>query len=273
MNIFEKILYFLQIEMEEPQAYGWFHLLWIFLTISMIIFLILKKAKNKEKQLKIVLGVYGFGSLFLEIIKQLIWSFNYDPVTNIVTWDYQWYAYPFQLCTTPIFVSIICFFLKDGKWRNSLLSYMAFVTILGGITTIFFPDSCLVSDIMVNIHTMYLHCGSVVVSIFLLISGNIKINIQNFYRAFFIFLFFVLIAQILNISIYHSGLLNGEEFNMFYISPYFISTLPVFNIIQEKMPYLIFLLFYISAIFISSFLVYYISSSIQNFSKTKKRLS
>ena len=45
MNIFEKILYALQVEMEEPKAFGWFHLLWIGLVIIAIT--ILYKTKNK----------------------------------------------------------------------------------------------------------------------------------------------------------------------------------------------------------------------------------
>ena len=43
MNMFEKILYFLQGEMTEPEAFGWFHLMWIFFVIIMIIVLYKKK--------------------------------------------------------------------------------------------------------------------------------------------------------------------------------------------------------------------------------------
>lgn len=264
MNIFENILYALQVEMEEPKAFGWFHLLWIGLVIIALIMLYKLKNKYNEKQLKIVLGVYGIVALILEIIKQLIWSFNYDPTTNIITWDYQWYIAPFQLCTTPIYISIICLFLKNNKIRKSLLSYMAFVTILGGISTILLPDSCLVRDIVVNIHTMWLHCGSFVVSIYLMFSGVVEINKQNLKKAFIVFLMFVFIAEFLNIFIYNTGILKGETFNMFYISPYFTSTLPVFDIIQENVPFIIFLLIYVFVICMGSALIYYIAYLIKN---------
>ena len=259
MNFFEKILYLLQTEMETPKSYGWFHLLWIILVIISIVVLFLLRKKHSEKRLKIVLGVYGIIAFILELLKQLIWSFNYDQITNIVSWDYEWYSAPFQLCTTPIFVSIICLFLKNNKLRKSLLSYMAFITILGSFMTILIPDSCFVSDTLINIHTMWLHCGSFVVSIYLLISKEVEINKENFIRSFITFLIFVLIAQILNISIYNSGILNGETFNMFYISPYFISTLPVFDIIQKSVPFIIYKLIYILVIFIGSLIIYFIS--------------
>ena len=270
MNSFEKILYMLQAQMETPVAYGWFHWIWIFFVVISIITLFALRKKYNDKQLKTVLGLYGIFALILEVTKQIMWSFEYDLTTNIVTWDYQWYAAPFQLCTTPIFASIICLFLKEGKEKDSLLSYMAFVTILGSFMTIIIPDSCFTKDILINIHTMWLHCGSLVVSIYLIMSGAIKVNKENFKNGFKVFLIFVLIAEILNIFIYNSGVLNGETFNMFYISPYFISTLPVFDVIQQNVPFVIYLLIYIVAIFIGSLIVYGISYLFKNEKNQKK---
>lgn len=262
MNFLEKVIYWLQGTMECPTPYGWFHLLWIGLTIGSIILLYSKREQYNEKQLKIVLLVYSLIALILEVIKQIIWSFHYDSLTGIITWDYEWYAAPFQLCTTPIYVCLICSFLKKNKIRDSLLSYIAFVTILGSFMTILLPSSCFTKDIEVNIHTMWLHCGSFVVSIYLLMTGEIEIKLENLKKAFLVFLIFVGIAQILNIGIYHSGLLKGETFDMFYISPYFISTLPVYNVIQEKVPFILFFLFYISSIFIGAFVIYFVCNCI-----------
>lgn len=263
MNLFEKILYFLQGEMEEPVAFGWFHLMWLFFVLVFIIILYKKKKSNSEKQLKLVLGIYGITAFVLELLKQLIWSFNYDSVTNIVTWDYEWYSFPFQLCTTPIFISLICLFLKKGKVRDSLLSYMAFVTILGSISAILLPDSCLVSDILVNIHTMWLHLGSFVVSVYLIMNGVVKLNKKSFLSAIYVFLGFVLLAFFMNIIVYNSGILNGETFDMFYISPYFISSLPVFDVIQESVPYIVFLLIYIVALSIGAGVIFGLSKLIK----------
>ena len=269
MNSFEKILYMLQAQMETPKPYGWFHWIWIFFVVISIITLFTLRKKYDDKQPKTVLGIYGIIALILEVTKQIMWSFNYEAATNIVTWDYQWYAAPFQLCTTPIFASIICLFLKDGKTRDALLSYMAFVTILGSFMTMIIPDSCFTKDIVINVHTMWLHCGSLVVSVYLIMTGAVKIERQNFRNGFKVFLIFALIAEILNIFIYNSGVLNGETFNMFYISPYFISSLPVFDVIQQNVPFVIYLLIYIVAIFIGSLIVYGISYLFKNI-KNKK---
>lgn len=271
MNIFEKGLYFLQGEMETPVPYGWFHFLWIGLSILLIVILYKRKDKHNDKQLKIVLGVYGIIAFILELLKQLIWAFNYDPVTKLVTWSYEWYAAPFQLCTTPIFISIICLSLKKNETRNSLLSYMAFITILGSVMTAIIPDSCFTSDILVNIHTMWLHFGSLVVSVYLLISGEIELNKKNLINSILVFLMFVGMAEILNLGVYHSGILNGQTFNMFYISPYFESVLPVYNTVQVNVPFIVYLLFYVVTISLGGVIVYCISKLIRSISlKIKK---
>lgn len=256
MNLFERFLYLLQGEMKEPSAFGWFHWLCITIMLLILIWLFIIKKKNNDRQLKMVLGIYGIGALILEILKQLIWSFNYDAITGIAIWGYQWYAFPFQLCTTPIFVCIICLFLKKGKIRDSLLSYMSFVTILGSLSTILLPDTCLVKDILVNIHTMYLHMGSFIVSVYLIMIDEVKLNLKNFINSIIVFLIFLGIAEILNLIMYNTNIIHSETFNMFYISPYFISSLPIFDTIQENVPYIIYLAIYISVIVIGSLIIF-----------------
>lgn len=258
INIFEKFIYFLQEEITRPKIYGWFHLLWLLISIVFIIYFV--KYKNyTEKKLKTILLIYGVGAFILEILKQISWSMNYDPVLNNVTWSYTWYSAPFQLCTTPIYVSLICLFLKKSKLRDSLLSYMAFTTILGSIMTMVYPESCFVKELFIDIHTMYLHAGSLLVSLYIIISNEIDLNKKNLINGYKVFLIIVIIAEILNIVIYKSGILNGQTFNMFYISPYFISSLPVFDIIQKNTPFIIFFIIYLFAIFIGSYIVYKIA--------------
>jgi hypothetical protein len=133
---------------------------------------------------------------------------------------------------------------------------MAYITILGSLATFIYPEDVFVIDILINIHTMFLHCGSLVVSIYLLISKEVKVNFKSFFNGYKVFLVFAFIAELLNIVIYKSGILHGETFNMFYISPYFISSLPVYNTIQESVPYLLFLFIYLFSIFMGGLIIY-----------------
>ena len=139
---------------------------------------------------------------------------------------------------------------------------MAYITILGSISTILLPDSCFVPDILVNVHTMWLHLGSFVVSVYLLMSGDVKISLSSLFDGIIAFVCFVMFALVLNVAIYNSGILNGETFNMFYISPYFISSLPVFDVIQQNVPYIVFLLLYLFGLSIGGFIIYAVSKGI-----------
>lgn len=260
--MFEKIILMLQGTMERPEAFGWFHILWIALSFLAIFWLYKKRENYSEKQLKRVLAIYGIVALVLEALKQIVWSFNYDILTGLITWDYQWYAFPFQFCTTPIFVSLVSLFLKKNSLRDALLSYMAYFTILGSIITMLLPDSCFVETILVNIHTMYLHCGSFVVSMYLLMTGEVKNTKFNWMKGLIVFILFVYLAELLNIIMYNSGILNGSTFNMFYISPYFVSHLPVFNTLQENLPFILYLLIYVLIISLGSLIIYFLDKGI-----------
>lgn len=269
MNIFEKILFFIQKqEMETPTPYGWFHLMWIAATIAVTALLCSGKSAASVRRRNRVITVYAVVSWVLEILKQLLFSMHVsEPGT--VTWSYQWYAAPFQFCTTPFITAFILIFLKEGRLKNALICYLAFYTVVAGYATVLMPTTLFIRMIEVDIHTMFIHCGSIVIGMYLLISGHARPALRNLRDAFFVFLVYVGIAELLNISVYHSGLLGPEDvFNMFYISPYFNSTLPVFCDLQPKLPYLLFLLIYVAALTAAAALICFIAYS---FRRLKKR--
>ena len=152
-----------------------------------------------------------------------------------------------------------------------MLSFLAYTTILGSISTMLLPESCFVEDILINIHTMWLHLGSFVVSVYLLMSKEVSISFKALINALIVFIICMLIALGMDLIVYNIGVLNGETFNMFFISPYFNSTLPVFSDIQPKVPYILFLLIYILAISLGSLLIFGISKLISFIHKKIKQ--
>lgn len=259
LNPLEEFLLALQAKAECPEPWGVFHCVSLAIVAILIAFLYTQRNHHTETQLKTVLGLYSVVALILEVGKQLIWAFHYDAATQIVTWDYEWYAAPFQLCSTPMYVCIACLFLKKGKLRDTLLSYVAYITILGSVAMMILPADCFSSDVLVTIHTTYLHFGSFVVSVYLLMSGEVPIRRKALGHAILTFIAFVGAAMMLNELVYQSGILEGETFNMFYISKYFISSLPVFNVIQPMVPHSVFIAFYVCALSLGGFLVYNIA--------------
>lgn len=262
MNVFHKVLSILETDMKEPTPFGWFHLLWIFLGVAAIVLLYTQRHRAGEKQLKWVLGIYGVFALTTELLKQLSWSLDVGA-SGALIWDYSWYSAPFQLCSTPIYVSLICLFLKKGKLRDHLLAYLSYITILGGLMAMVMPSSCLVDDILVNIHTMWLHCGSLVIGVYLLMSKFVPTTVKALLKGGVTFFCTAGMALIMNVAVYESGILGDETFNMFYISPYFDSELPVFNVIQDMVPYPLFLVTYLVALVLGGGIVLAVSKGIQ----------
>ena len=256
--------------MERPQPFGWYHILCVVLALAFVVVLVIFRKQKSETQLKIVLGVYGVVTVILEILKQVSWSMTVGE-NGVVSWGYQWYSAPFQFCTTPMYAALICLFLKNCRLRRALLSYIAYITILGSVAVMIWPSDCFVPDILVNVHTMWLHCGSFVVSVYLLMSGHIDIKKRSLLRASLTFLSFVFLAEALNTIIYNSGILQGQTFNMFYISPYFESTLPVFNMIWGKIPFTLFLFGYILAMILGGCLIFGIAFAVKKISDRIKK--
>ena len=271
MNWFIKFLLFLQSEMTTPKPYGWYHLMWIGLTVLALVVLYLTRKHWGERQQKWVLGIYGFVAATTELLKQISWSFEWTSATQTAIWDYQWYAAPFQFCSTPIYLSLLCFFLKKGKLRDGCLACLSMFTILGGLMTLLIPDSCFCSDTLANIHTMWLHCGGFVLSMYLLMSGAVKPEMQTWVRGVKVFLALVAIALALNLGVYNSGILGEETFNMFYISPYFISVLPIFDAIQQAVPYPVFLALYIVGLTLGSLVIFLVAKAIAHGVKKYKQ--
>ena len=270
MNLFEKILYFIQqLEMETPKPYGWFHLLWIAMTVIAIFLLCRTKNAHSVKFRNRVLATYAIVSWTLEILKQLLFSMDVSA-EGLVTWSYQWYAAPFQFCTTPFITAFLLIFLKEGRFKNALISYLGFYTTAAGFATVLMPTTLFVRTIEVNVHTMFIHCGSIVIGLYLLISGNAKPAFSHLRDAFFVFLTYVGIAELLNVFVYQSGVLGSDNvFNMFYISPYFNSSLPVFCDLQPKLPFALFLFLYIFALTTASVLIGLITALLGRISQKK----
>ena len=252
------IVCLLQYESHRPKSYGLFHLICLFTSLLAAWMLISRQETDHEKSLKKVLLFYGWIALILELMKQVVWSYDGQK------WSYQWYAAPFQLCTTPIYACLLASCLPKCRIRDGLLSYVAYVTMLGSLATAAYPESCFVKTVLVNIHTMFLHMGSLSVSVYLIFKEISPVR-RSWISGYKTFLLFVSIAEVLNVTVYHSGILNGQTFNMFYISPYFISALPVFSAIQQHVKFLLFLLIYLTAIFVGSGCIYLLSSTFNKF--------
>lgn len=242
VSLLEKLIKLLGGSMETPTAYGWFHLIGILLIVVACVLAFLFARNASEKTVNWILGITAGTMVILEIYKQL--TFSYDPATDV--WDYQWYAFPFQFCATPMYVMSIACFLKEGKLKTSLCSYLATYGLFAGLAVILYPNNIFVGTIGINIHALLHHAAMLAIGIILFVTGKVELSHKTILRALPVFAVFISIALTANI-LYGEFIypITGETCNLFYISPYFpCKELPVLSSIYGQVPYLVFLAVY-----------------------------
>ena len=268
MEILRGFLSILSAKMEEPTSYGWFHLMFIALMIGITVFLCIKFKNSSDRTFRIIVAVCWTIMFVLEAYKQF--EYSYSLSTPTITWDYQWYAFPYQLCSTPLYVLPIIFISKDSKWRDALVAYIATFSMFGGLATFIYPEQVFISTIGINIQTMVHHGLQIVLGIFFIVWARKRINRWFFIKAVPVFAVLVTAAIIMNHGFMSLGI--DETFNMFYISPYFDCTLPILSMIYPKVNYLIFVALYIFGFTFIAFLIFIIARGIIKLTRRKKKV-
>lgn len=264
MNFFEKIIYFLQGRMETPQPYGIFHLCSVVIAIALSVFLCIRFKNADEKTVKRLLMIAWISMLAFEVYKQLVFSFDYYPDIAEVKWDYQWYSFPFQFCSTPLYMLPFAIFLKPGGFRDAFISYLSFFSFIGGLIVYIMPGDVFMSMIGINIQTMLHHGIQVVAGVYLMVRYRNKTSWLHYLRGSAVFGASVLIALALNIA---APLWTNEAFNMFYIGPNFPCHMPVLKDIYASVPHVIFIIIFIAAFMLAGGIVFAVLLAIKKYSK------
>lgn len=260
-----------------PTSYGVFHIISLVAVVALTVFLCIKFGKTDTKTLRIIAATAWILILVLEIYKQTVYTFEYEDRGFSV--DYQWYAFPYQFCSSPLYVLPFIAFLPDGKVRDCFLGFMGTFSLFAGLAVMIYPNDVFIRTIGVNIQTMVHHGLQVVLGIFFTVHffrTREKSERKLFhFGAVAVFSVMVIIAMLLNVVV-HNALVsagNDETFNMFYISPYHDCTLPVLSVVDDFIPYPLFLVVYIIGFAIAASVVYYVTLGIYNLSKRLKKES
>ena len=122
MRILGEIIKLLKTVMPVPTQYGWFHLLWIAITVSATIFICVRYRNSDDKVFRRIALIGWIIMLIIESYKQIAYTFSWDGTS--ITLDYQWWAFPFQLCSMPIYVLPFVIFMKEGKVKDACISFI-----------------------------------------------------------------------------------------------------------------------------------------------------
>lgn len=242
--MFEEVEYWVE---EVPKVFGLYHIIWLIILVVSIILLCRYVKGNNEKTLRKMLLIFGMLMIILEIYKQLTLAFKYNSETDSI--NYAWYLFPFQFCSTPMYIALVSGFLKEGKIRDLLLSYLTCYSIFGGLTVMIYPEQVFIGRVMINFQSMFHHSSQIVLGVWLLYSGHVKANYKTVLKGAIPFLVLLAMAFLMNLGFVHFKISSNDVFNMFYIGPHFECTLPLVSMFYPKivtvLNYIPFLLLYI----------------------------
>ena len=251
----EKIYNFFTLKMETPPSFGWFHLLFVLITIAVTTFLCIKFKDCEDRIFRRITLICWIIMVVFEIYKQLFHAATYE--NGIYT--YNWYYFPFQLCSTPFYVLPFVAFMKDNKIRDYFTSFISTFAFFGGLVVFAYPNDVFVETIGINIQTMVHHGLQLVLGIYFAVYNRKRLGIKYYLKSIPVFIACLVLAVALN-EIVHNSLVkigNDDDFSMFYISPYVENHLPILSVVYAAVDWILFFLAYTVGFCIAAILMLY----------------
>lgn len=226
-----QLLQFLDTPMETPPSYGWFHILFLVLSIATGVLLCFV-LKDGQKYAPRVVFITAVIVILLEVYKMINFGFEYE---NGISYSFPWGSFPFQFCSTPMYVGLLAGLIRKGPVHHALCAYLATFAVFAGLCVMVYPNDVFIETIGINIQTMICHGSMLTVGIYLFGSGYVRTEHKTILKALPVFCSAVLIAVGLNEWAHRSGLGEEHFFNMFYFSPHEDPHLPVYSDVQNAL--------------------------------------
>lgn len=260
MSFLGTVLELLKTTWDSPLPFGAFHISSLVITLTVTV-LICKTIKTpSEKVVRRLLLIISLAVIILEIYKQIVYSFSFDGGKFV--FKYRWHVFPWQFCSTPMFVGLAAALVRNKKMHYMLCSYLASYGLVAGIFTMVSGASLFSSIIGINIQTMVCHGSMIVVGVFLLKSGYVKSDNSSLKAAMPLFIAGAVIAMVLNRAAYLIGIPEGQVFDMYFISPYFRDDVPLLAPFRRLLPDPLFQIVYLTAFNGLAALVLWVSGKI-----------
>ncbi len=268
MDFINRIMELLNGEMTRPVPYlsfseSWFHYLALTVAIIASVIASLSLRNASEKKLKRFLLSFAILLLSFEVYKQLIFSYQAE-------WSYQWYAFPFQFCSTPMYVALFAGLTKNQKIRQALINFLGTYGMFAGLAVMLYPNDVFIGTIGINIQTMVHHGAMMVVGIALL-ANQVKLTSKSILGATAVFSVLVAIAILLNFA--HNTWIGTSTFNMFFINARYGNHLPILSQIAPLVPHAVFIVIYIVGFALVAYLMLLIGMAVNElgFKKHERR--
>ena len=232
--------------MEKPKAYGSFHLTFTFVGFALCLlfaYLLRHLGEKGNRRLLTSLGVF---LILTEIYKQLFYTYY------IGGGSYQWWIFPFQLCSVPMYLCVIAPWVKNKKISHAMYSFMTTFNLLGGFMAFIEPSGIVHEYWTLTLHAFVWHMTLVLIGFYLVASGRGATEMRDFRGGVITFVALCAVAFCINLLFWTP---SGGDINMFFVGPR-NSSLLVFKQIAEAAGWYISTLLYIPAVSLGAFLFF-----------------
>ncbi|MBQ6997260.1 MAG: YwaF family protein [Oscillospiraceae bacterium] len=271
MEFLTNLLKLLNMQMETPTCYGLFHITFFAAMLLATVYICVFRKNDSAKTVRKAVFTVSLIVLILEIYKQINFSFTFPE--EGLKFEYAWYAFPFQFCSTPMYAGILAGIIKKGKVHDALCAYLATFSVFAGLCVMVYPGDVFTGTVGINIQTMVCHGSMLPIGAYLLSTGHVKLEHKTVLKALCVFAAAVGIATVMNEIAHATGLLEANAFNMFYISPYCDPHLPVYSEVQKVVPYPWSLVIYIAGFTAAAYIILLAAMGIHRLAAGKKKIT
>ena len=257
MNFWVSIVSFLGTTGDVPLAWGAFHLIFLAIFIPTVVLICIRLKNVSEETFRRVFLALWIILIIGEIYREFIMGAVVDG--HSVEYSYQWYLFPFQICSAPLYALPLIVFLPDGKVRDAVCAYMMTFSFFGGIAVMILPTDVFCHIVGVNIQALVHHGSQVIIGLALAIKCRDRYNFKFFLGAIYSFVAVLAVAMTLNVAVHYALLFAGrnDTFNLFFISPFHDCHLPILSLVRDVTPYTVFLLVYMVGFSLVAAIMFY----------------
>lgn len=211
--------------------FGTFHICALFICCTAAVFSAWKLRRISSERIIHILFFIGIILLMMEIHKQIYITFI---MNNGV---YDWWFFPFQLCSVPMYLCILLPIIK-GRFCDASLTFMACFTPISALAALIYPEDFLRPQLGLTLHGFIWHALLLFISFLIIFSKTADLSPRNFSRTCMLFAGCCIIAICINIiseALMASSVgIEHSYAAMFYMNPFHVSPQPIVGAIQKS---------------------------------------